>query len=292
MKVYVLGGSGMLGTAFIKHMRRQGHMIIAPTHYELDATDYGALSHSVRFWKPEALVNFVAICDMEKCELDPANAVRVNAIVSANATLVANAQKIGYMFISSACVFDGEKYAYEENDAVNPVSVYGKTKLMGEAIARTVPQHYIVRSEWCFGGGPYGDTKFLGKIYRQIKSGATEVKAVTDKFSSLSYIVDLSRGIEKILEAKKYGTFHITCKGSASRYEVAREFIRLLGLSDTVKVFPVPSSDFKDSYFAPRPTSERLVNTPIAGFEAREWQECLAEYAAEFRKDLWTPQKI
>jgi dTDP-4-dehydrorhamnose reductase len=290
MKVYVLGGSGMLGTAFIKHMRRQGHMIVAPTHTEVDATDYNALYHDVRFWKPEVIVNFIAICDMEKCELDPANAVKVNAITSANATLVANTLKIGYMFISSACVFDGEKYAYDENDPVNPVSVYGKTKLMGEAIARTVPQHYIVRSEWCFGGGPEHDTKFLGKIYRQIKSGATEVKAVTDKFSSLSYIVDLSRGIEKILEAQKHGTFHITCKGSASRHEVACEFIRLLSLQDRVKVTPVPSSAFKDSYFAPRPTSERLVNTPIPGFDAREWQECLAEYAVEFRKDLWTPR--
>jgi len=286
MRIYALGGSGMLGRAFIKHMRAQGHVVIAPSHKDVDATDYVALLHSARQHQIDTLVNFVAICDMEKCELDPASAVRVNAIVSANAALVAETLQLSYMFISSACVFDGEKYAYEENDKVNPVSVYGKTKLMGEAIARTVPRHYIVRSEWCFGGGPLHDTKFLGKIYRQIASGSREVQAVTDKFSSLSYIVDLSRGIEKILDAQKYGTFHITCKGSASRYEVACEFIRLLGLTDTVKVIPVPSSAFKDSYFAPRPTSERLINSKIEGFEPREWRECLAEYSQEFIEDF------
>jgi dTDP-4-dehydrorhamnose reductase len=282
MKVFVLGGSGMLGRAFTKHMEAAGHEYIAVSHMALDATNYDHLLACVKYWKPDVLVNFIAICDMEKCELDPAGAVRINAITSANATLVAATLGIEYVFISSACVFDGEKYAYTEQDAVNPVSVYGKTKLMGEAIARTIPRHYIVRSEWCFGGGPIGDTKFLGKIYRQIQAGSTEVKAVTDKFSSLSYIVDLSKGIEKILEAKKYGTFHVTCKGSASRYEVACEFIRLLGLQDTVTVTPVPSSEFKTSYFAPRPTSERLVNSDIPGFEPREWKECLAEYALEF----------
>lgn len=287
MRVYVLGGSGMLGRAFIKHMLAQGHEVIAPGVFgpRVDATDYNALRESVVTWLPEAIVNFVAICDMEKCELNPAEAVRINTLTSANAALVASMCNTEYMFISSACVFDGEKYSYRETDAVNPVSVYGKTKLMGEAIANTIPRHYIVRSEWCFGGGPEYDTKFLGKIYRQIKDGATEVKAVTDKFSSLSYIVDLSRGIEKILQTKECGTFHITCKGSASRYEVAREFVNLLGL-DSSMVKPVPSSEFKNSYFAPRPTSERLVNSRIEGFEPRDWKECLSEYAQEFREDL------
>jgi dTDP-4-dehydrorhamnose reductase len=293
MVIYVLGGHGMLGQAFCSYAR-QYHTIYRPTHSELDATDYTALLSSVKNLTPDVIVNFIAVCDMEKCELDPASAVRVNAIVSANAALVASTLKTEYMFISSACVFDGEKYAYDTQDKTNPVSVYGKTKLMGEEIARTIERHYIVRSEWCFGGGPIHDTKFLGKLYRQIASGSREVRAVTDKFSSLSYIADLSKGIEKILLHKLPGTFHITCKGSASRYEVACEFIRLLGLQDKVQVKPVLSSAFKDSYFAPRPTSERLINTYIPGFEAREWKECLAEYSQEFVKDLaarWRTQE-
>lgn len=288
MRIFVLGASGMLGKLFCKHLQEQGHCYAMPPHRNdeglelLDATDFNHLLANVKNFGPDVIVNFVAICDMEKCESDPASAVRVNTQVSANATLIASMLDIEYMFISSACVFDGKKYSYDNKAETNPVSVYGKTKLMGEAVSRTIERHYVVRSEWCFGGGPEGDAKFLGKLYRQIKSGATEVRAVADKVGSLSYIADLCRGIEKILEEKKYGTYHITCKGSASRYEVACEFVRLLGLQGKVSVKAVPSSAFKDSYFAPRPESERLINTPIAGFEARDWKECLAEYALEF----------
>jgi dTDP-4-dehydrorhamnose reductase len=286
MKVFVLGGSGMLGAAFVKHMRAANHLVFAVSHTQLDATDYNALSMWIALYKPDVIVNFVAICDMEKCELNPAEAVRVNALVSANAALVASNFNIEYVFISSACVFDGEKYAYDTLDTPCPISIYGKTKLMGEAIAKTVPRHYIVRSEWCFGGGPLHDTKFLGKIYRQIASGATEISAVTDKFSSLSYIVDLVKGIELMIGRSPYGTYHITCKGSASRYEVACEFIRLIGVADSVTIHPVVSSEFTKDYFAPRPVSERLINTKIEGFEPRDWHECLAEYSQEFVVDL------
>lgn len=295
MRIYVLGGSGMLGRSFTEYMRSQDHIVIAPGTKclkRVDATDYDSLSDSLKFWKPDVIVNFVAICDMEKCESQPADAVKTNVSASANAALVASLLGIEYMYISSACVFDGEKYEYEKHDVVNPVSTYGKTKLMGEAIARTLPKHYVVRSEWCFGGGPIHDTKFIGKIYRQIKAGSREIRAVADKQGSLSYISDLNVGIQRILEAKAYGTHHITCLGSATRYEVAKEFVRLIGLSESVTVTAVQSSDFQKEYFAPRPTSERLVNTPIPDFTARDWHECLAEYSQQFAEDFWTQPTI
>ena len=291
MRIYTLGGHGMLGSTFYRYAS-MWHTVIVPRHKFVDATDYNSLFEDIKVHRPDVIVNFVAICDMERCESNPAEAIRVNVQASANSALIASQLGIEYMYISSACVFDGEKYEYEKTDAVNPVSIYGKTKLMGEAVTRTVPKNYIVRSEWCFGGGPIHDTKFIGKIYRQILAGATEIKAVSDKHGSLSYIDDLAVGIEKIIKFQEYGTYHITCLGTASRYEVAKEFVRLIGMEDKIAVTPVKSSEFTKEYFAPRPTSERLVNTPVPFFQPRPWQECLAEYARCFEEDLWTRKMI
>jgi dTDP-4-dehydrorhamnose reductase len=281
VKIYVLGGSGMLGRAFIQHFGER-HDLGLPgvTNPRVDVTNFEEVARDIRRFDPCSIVNFAAICDMEKCEKDPSLALKVHALGSANVALIANRANAEYMYISSACAFDGKKQWYSDTDATSPISVYGKTKMFGEEIARSIPKHYVVRTEWCFGGGPKHDTKFIGKLYRQIASGQSEISAVQDKYGSLSYLPDFCKGVEKLLESRQYGTYHITCEGSASRYEVAKEFVRLLGVGVQVKA--VDSSAFAGDYFAPRPVSERLVNSLVPGFSARTWQECLAEYSKEF----------
>ena len=286
MNIYVLGGSGMLGRAFIKHFDKHHDLSLPGVDYpRVDVTDYYALSRDIKGFQTDVIVNFAAVCDMEKCEKDPGLAVKVHALGSANLALIADSLNAEYMYISSACAFRGENSEYRDTDETSPISVYGKTKVFGEEIARSILRHYVVRTEWCFGGGPKHDTKFVGKLYRQITSGKTEINAVQDKYGSLSYLPDLCKGIEKVLVHREFGTYHITCEGSASRYEVAQEFVRLLGVD--VKVNPVDSSSFYGDYFAPRPVSERLVNSVIPGFTPRTWQECLAEYSKEFLEDSW-----
>ena len=281
----------MLGKAFINHFDDRYDLALPGIDVpRIDVTDYEKLLHDIKGFKPEVVVNFAAVCDMEKCEKDPGLATKVHALGSANAALISSSLGAEYMYISSACAFDGEKREYKDTDETSPISVYGKTKVFGEEIARSVTKHYVVRTEWCFGGGPERDTKFLGKIYKQIASGKTHIAAVQDKYGSLSYLPDFCKGIEKVLESRKYGTYHITCEGSASRYEVAQEFVRLLGVD--VKVRAVDSSAFSGDYFAPRPVSERLVNSVIPGFSARSWQECLAEYSKEFLEDSWMRKMI
>ena len=80
-----------------------------------------------------------------------------------------------------------------------------------------------------------------------------------DRFGTPTYTVDFARSAAFLLTTKYYGVYNHVCEGGGSRYDVAVEFVRLLGLSDTVKVTKVPSGHFKDTYFAPRPSSERLV---------------------------------
>src|ERR1017187_2387543 len=127
MNIYVLGGSGMLGRAFIKHFDKYHDLSLPGVDYpRVDVTDYYALSRDIKGFKADVIVNFAAVCDMEKCEEDPGLAVKVHALGSANLALIASELKAEYMYISSACAFDGEKYEYSDTDKTNPISVYGK----------------------------------------------------------------------------------------------------------------------------------------------------------------------
>jgi dTDP-4-dehydrorhamnose reductase len=110
------------------------------------------------------------------------------------------------------------------------------------------------------------------------------IPAVTDKFGSLSYLPDLALALEKILEQRRFGTFHVCCLGDASRYDIASEFVRLYGKD--VFVEGVDSSYFQHFaiYDAPRPAREVLINSEITGFTPRHWRDALAEYVKEFQE--------
>jgi dTDP-4-dehydrorhamnose reductase len=281
MRIYILGGSGMVGTALIKHFS-SAHEVFAPSHKAVDILDFVALNESINIFKPDVVINLVALCDMEQCEVYPARALQLHALGSANAALAADRIGATYVYVSSACVFDGESDSYSSLALPRPISTYGKSKAMGEQVARTVRNHIVLRTEWCFGGGPVDDTKFIGKIYRQIAAGHKIISAVGDKFGSLSYLPDFAVALDCLITSGRRGIFHVCCRGVATRFEIAQEFVRLLGVK--VGVQKVDSSFFEREYHAPRPKGEVLVNDDIDGFTPRNWKEALAVYAKEFRR--------
>ena len=135
------------------------------------------------------------------------------------------------------------------------------------------------------GGGPIKDKKFINKIFRQIKNGKTELFVVDDKLGTPTYTVSFARGMFKVIESGLYGLYNQVCGGDCSRYDVALEFVKLLGLEMKVRVTKVSSDYFKKEYFAPRPYSERLVNLKLnaRGLNCMpDWKEALAEYSKVF----------
>jgi dTDP-4-dehydrorhamnose reductase len=91
------------------------------------------------------------------------------------------------------------------------------------------------------------------------------------------------------LESGCYGLYNQVCGGSGSRLDVAKEFVRLLGLENEIKITQVDSDHWKQEYFAPRPYSEKLINMKLdrRGINfMRDWKVCLAEYAQIFSEDL------
>jgi len=287
MRIYIIGCGGMLGQEVYHYFKSKGHDILSTDidvnerwlQYQ-DIRNYTSLFENVTNFKPDIIMNLAADTDLERCEMYQHVAMTTNAGGSANCVMLAELLDVPYLYVSTAGIFDGKQEFYDDYANPNPLCVYAKSKYMGEQFAQSTKKHIVLRCGWSMGSGPK-DKKFIQKIWQQIKSGATELNVVTDKQGTPTYVKDFTLQIEKLIETKTYGTFNTVCKGDASRYDVAVEFLKLLNLQDKIKINKVSSDYWSNYYFAPRPDSEKLLTTKLDTLELnvmRPWKEALGEY--------------
>jgi dTDP-4-dehydrorhamnose reductase len=259
----ILGARGMVGSYFDFGLKTDIE--------ELDVTDLEKVFAFTSRLKPRIIVHLAAETDVDRCEKEPDHAYRVNSMGTYNVALAS--RKIGakVVYVSTAGVFDGnKKEPYTEEDQPNPQNVYGRSKYLGEVMVKDLaPEYLIARSCWMFGGGRGVDKKFVSKIIEQFDKG--EIKVVNDKIGSLTYGKDLAATIKQLLIQNQTGLFHLSNRGFCSRYEVAREIVKILGVNTTI--IPVNSGEFKLA--APRVASEAMASKLNV---MRDWREALQEY--------------
>jgi len=289
MRIYVLGCGGMLGVSLYKYFSQKADILatsrIAKETWlrSRDVRDYQGMLHDVMEFKPDILMNLAAYVDREGCEKYVQEAIDINTGGSANCTMLALNLKIPYVYISSAVVFDDNKDTHTDEDVPTPRGVYARTKYWGELLAQAVPEHLVIRPGWQVGSGS-NDRMFIQKIWGQIKSGATVLNVVADKKGSPSFVKDTVLGIEWLLNKEAFGVYNMVCKGEATRYDMAVEFVRCLGLQDKIEVRKVDSTFWSHEYSAARAPSESVLTTKLdaLGYVSRPWQEALAEYVSEY----------
>lgn len=255
-----------------------------------DVRDYNALRKSASDFKPDLIINLAALTDMEYCERNETNAWLTNALGAENVGLIANELDIPCVYVSTAGIFGGEKDEYNDFETPRPESIYAKSKFAGEMFVREhVRRYYVLRAGWMMGGGPAKDKKFINKLYRQVMEGATNLNVVDDKMGTPTYTHDFAAGMLKLVDSGLYGVYNQVCDGACSRYDVAEEFIRMLGFEGKIQITKVTSEFFHEEYFAPRPRSEMLVNLKLTARNLnvmRDWRTTLAEYSEVFLADI------
>jgi dTDP-4-dehydrorhamnose reductase len=291
-RIYIAGCGGMLGEAFHKifagdyELRCSDIDVNEPWLSCLDFRDRDAYARDVHAFAPHYLFHLGAHTDLEYCERNPDDAYLTNALAVENAAQIANAHGIPLLYISSAGIFDGKQDAYDDWDQPNPLGVYARSKYAGERhVEMTVPRHLVCRAGWMMGGGPRKDKKFIQKLMSQLRQGSTELFVVDDKLGTPTYTHDFARNVRLLLERDMWGLYNMVCGGQTGRLEVAVELVRMLGLEQRVKVTPVSSEHFKDTYFAARPQSERLIDRKLGlrGLNImRDWRVCLREYLNDY----------
>ena len=290
MRMYVIGAAGMLGSFLVPYFESQGHSVMATDivgvneHIEFrDVRDYHEVHRDISYYEPRVLINLAAMTDLEECEQNAGNAISTNAGGAQNCVALAAKFGIPYVYISTAGIFDGKKAFYFDHDIPHPLCVYAKSKYWGEQAAKTYEKSLVLRCGWQMGSCEK-DKKFIGKIMKQLKSGSKELNVVADKLGTPTYVKDFTMQIDHMLRAHVYGVYNAVCKGNASRYDVAKELLKLLHLTDRIKLNEVSSDFWVKEYFAPRPASERLITSKLDLENLnvmRPWQVALSEYVSE-----------
>jgi len=287
MKVLLTGAAGMLAAEVVPELKRNGFEVMAvdinqrlPDIKKLDITDKDAVFDMVGSLKPAYVFHLAAETDVDRSEREPDRAFKVNTIGTENIALACQKYGVRLIYISTAGVFFGDQQdPHTEFDIPRPANVYGHSKLQGEiAVRNLLSEYFIVRAGWMVGGWEI-DKKFVYKIVQQLKEGATELKVVSDKFGSSTFTKDFAKNLVALVKTDRYGLYHMTNKGSGSRYDIAVKIVEFMGLKDKVTVCAINSAQFPLP--APRARSEVMRNykLDLIGLNLMpHWEQSLAEY--------------
>ncbi|MGP9502562.1 sugar nucleotide-binding protein [Specibacter sp. AOP5-B1-6] len=279
-KTLVLGADGQLGKALRAAYDGDASVeFAARADFDLTAD----ASHAVRDWKNYAtIINAAAYTAVDTAETPEGRraAWAINATAVAKLATTATAHGITLVHVSSDYVFDGTAASHGEDEAFTPLGVYGQSKAAGDAVAATVPRHYIVRTSWVIGEG--------GNFVRTMASLAGRGIApsvVNDQIGRLSFTEDIAAGIVHLLgSGAEYGVYNLSNDGDPQSWaDVAADVYEISGHSRDAVTGVSTEEYFKGKEAAPRPLNSvlDLARIKSTGFTPASAQARLAEYLAK-----------
>src|SRR2546427_3573485 len=245
MRILLTGANGQLGYELQRVLSDEDLVLADRPDYEL--TDPKLLDE-IASTRPNLVIHTAGYTDVDGCERNPEIAFAVNAQGTrrvAEGAAKANARLI---YISTDYVFDGKKTEpYTERDPVNPLNVYGRSKLAGEEEAvKGCRRSLVLRTSWLY--GVHG--KNFVKTVLSLAVTQPEVRVVEDQRGSPTYALHLAQVIAGLIRSDVTGVIHAGGEGECSRYEFAKAILQEAGLQCRV----VPISTAESGRLAVRPS--------------------------------------
>lgn len=281
-RILVTGASGQLGTALLAHAWGQGWDPVALTRDALDLSDPRAIAAMVADGNWAAVVNAAAYTAVDRAESDIVAAWQTNALAPAAFGAACAAADIPLVQVSTDYVFAGDRNgAWEVDDPVAPLGVYGASKLGGELAVRTSgARHAIVRTAWVVSATGHNFVKTM------LRFGAERdvLRVVDDQHGSPTSAADLAAAIARIIRTlvkdpgAPGGTVHFSNAGATTWAGFAREIFRQSALrgGPRADVEGIATADYPTP--ARRPANSLLSHTAIGeayGIVPRPWQDAL-----------------
>lgn len=289
LSVLVPGGTGQLGHA-LAALASPEVEVRAPGSAELDLTETGAVVAAVSKLAEESeasgsapiVINAAAYTAVDAAETDQRRAFAVNADGPRVLAAACSSYRVPLVHVSTDYVFAGDAgRPYEPEDAVNPRTAYGRTKVAGEdAVLGSGARAWIVRTAWVYGAG---GSNFVRSI-RRLAAERAEPSVVDDQRGSPTWTADLAAGLlelaRRIIGGAPPGRriLHCTGAGEVTWYGFARAIFSEIG-ADPDRIRPCTTADFPRP--APRPaysvlSGESWQNAGLTPL--RPWRAALHEY--------------
>jgi dTDP-4-dehydrorhamnose reductase len=224
MRILITGGRGQLAADLVQAF--MGHEITALGHQEMDITSLDQIRTVMDTFRPQVLLNTAAYHNVDRCESEPEQSFLVNA--AAPQRLAAACHDAGALLVhfTTDYVFGGRKRTpYDESDPVDPVNVYGASKVAGElAIRATSDRHLIVRTTGLYGLAAIRNRRpnFVETMLR-LAAEAKPILVVANQVLTPSSTRDVADTVARLVEMDAIGTVHVTNQGQCSWYEFAAD---------------------------------------------------------------------
>jgi dTDP-4-dehydrorhamnose reductase len=271
MRILVTGAKGQLGQELQRVLHAEE--VIATDQPEYALTD-SMLGEKIAAQRPDLVIHAAAYTDVDGCERNPDMAVQVNAI--GTRYVAEGAAKAGakLLYLSTDYVFDGRKtMPYTERDPVNPLNVYGRSKLAGEEEAlKGCRRTLVLRTSWLYGA--HG--KNFVKTILSLAVTQPEIRVVDDQRGSPTYARHLAQVIAGLIRSDVTGVIHAGGEGECSRYEFAKAILQEAGLECRV----VPISTAESGRLALRPPYSALSTALLHqhGLSLPPWREGVRQF--------------
>lgn len=282
--VLVFGADGQVGRALAEARSPEHLTVVGQNRAQVDITDAVAVRAAIDETKPAIVVNAAAYTNVDGAETAADDAFAINLTGPTNLAAACAAVAAPLIHLSTDFVFDGTKTgAYDENDPVNPLSIYGQSKAAGEkAVIAVHPTSIILRTAWVY--SPWRKNFVLTML--RLGAERDELGVVDDQRGSPTSARDIADALLVIAASlaggttDKYGIFHYCGAGQTTWHGFAEEIFALAranGLPTPNQLKPIATADYPTP--AKRPANSVLSCEKIAQvFEIRPkpWQDSLA----------------
>lgn len=269
-RILITGAKGMLGQDLVKILENDAYDLLPVDIDGLDITKENNINDFFNQNKNfDIVIHCAAYTQVDLAEKEQEKAFLVNETGTKNIAKKSAELNIPIIYISTDYVFDGTKTTpYEPNDTVNPLNIYGLSKLKGEeSLKNHTNKYYILRTSWLYG---HKGKNFVETMIRLAKE-KTELRVVDDQIGCPTWTVALAKVIKGFIETEKpYGIYNVCGSGQTSWYKFTCKIMELT--QSKVKITPITSSEYPQ--LALRPKYSVMNNNNICP----HWEESLKEY--------------
>jgi dTDP-4-dehydrorhamnose reductase len=297
-RLLVTGAGGMTGSEVAVQASPMGWKVRPMAREELDISDAAAVDAAVQEFHPHAVVNCAAYTAVDRAESEPELANAINAEGARNVARAAARVEAPVIHISTDYVFDGNsREPYRPDAPTAPASVYGRTKLAGEAaVAQENEAAVIVRTSWVFS---HQGSNFVRTMLR-LGAERDEVRVVNDQSGRPTYAADLAMALllvaDEVVENREVaGIYHFANEGETTWFEFAKAIFEEAAAQGGLKVprvTPISTSEFPTA--AKRPAYSVLDTDSFTHqfkLTPRSWLSALRDsIALTLRDSLTVPQ--